>query len=286
MTSLLGALPIWRPVLNDSVDGEPLAVTVSDFTSTFPYDRLPAESSPTVSFFMRPETPVLLIGAYILSESVLPKLCKVLRTDGRSKFSVATFALHNFLLAVFSAVVFVNSWPIVLHHLAEHGLNATYCDQDGSLWSSGLGAWATIFYISKFYEFLDTYVLIVKGKKPSFLQLYHHAGIVITMWGAVASHGAWILIVVLLNSGIHTLMYTYFLIKTLYPRKEIKAAKYLTTAQIVQFFTGITYTLPVHVLGGSCDSSASRLVCAFIELYAVGLIFLFVAFAKKKYKKK
>ena len=33
--------------------------------------------------------------------------------------------------------------------------------------------------------------------------------------------------------------YTYFFIKTIAPQTEIKAAKYLTMAQITQFFTGI-----------------------------------------------
>ena len=176
--------------------------------------------------------------------------------------------------------------PIVIYHLAEKGAMATYCDADGSLWASGMGAWCTIFYVSKYYEWVDTLVLIAKGKKPSFLQLYHHAGIVLTMWGGVVSQGAWLLIVVLLNSGIHTLMYTYFLIKTIDPTKQIKAAKYLTAAQIAQFFIRILYTIPIHFFGAKCDSVASRLVCGFIELYAVGLIFLFAAFAQKKYKKK
>lgn len=148
-----------------------------------------------------------------------------------------------------------------------------------------MGAWCTIFYVSKYYEFIDTFVLIAKGKKPSFLQLYHHAGIVLTMWGGVVSQSSWLLIVVLLNSGIHTLMYSYFLIKTIDPERKIAGAKYLTQAQIVQFFVGILYTLPIHYFGDECDSTASRLVCLFIELYAVGLIFLFVAFAKRKYKK-
>ncbi len=173
----------------------------------------------------------------------------------------------------------------MLQHFFKYGLKAVYCDADGALWSSGLGGWATIFYISKYYEFLDTCVLIIKNKKPSFLQLYHHAGVVLSLWGAVVSGGAWVLIVVLLNSGIHTMMYTYYLIKTIWPAMQIKQAKYLTTAQIIQFFTGIVYTLPIQVLGNGCESTAVRLVCLFCDLYAVGLIVLFFAFAKKKYKK-
>mmetsp|Transcript_21500 Transcript_21500/g.31777 ORF Transcript_21500/g.31777 Transcript_21500/m.31777 type:complete len:115 (-) Transcript_21500:569-913(-) len=106
------------------------------------------------------------------------------------------------------------------------------------------------------------------------------------MWGGVISQSAWLLIVLLLNSGIHTLMYTYFFAKTLYPNLVIKGAKNLTTAQIVQFFVGILYTLPIHLLGGSCDSRASRFAVACIQLYALGLIFLFAAFRSAKYNKK
>lgn len=174
----------------------------------------------------------------------------------------------------------------MLQHLYQHGLKETYCDYSGTLWSSGLGGWATIFYISKYYEFLDTFVLIVKNKKPSFLQIYHHAGVAICMWGAVASQGAWVLVVVLLNSGIHTLMYFYFLVKTIWPEVQIKQAKYLTAAQIAQFFTGIGYVVPVYFMGDECNSSASKLAALVCQMYAIGLILLFLAFSRKKYNKK
>lgn len=173
-----------------------------------------------------------------------------------------------------------------MEHVYNNGLLTTLCDQNGSLWSNGLGGWATIFYISKYYEFLDTYVLIIKRKKPSFLQVYHHSGIVITMWGAIVSQASWILLVVLLNSGIHTLMYTYFFLKTIKPEMQIKQAKYLTSAQITQFFTGIICSIPIHIIGNDCDSEASRADSGMLIVYGVGLIFLFLAFAKKKYKKK
>ena len=145
---------------------------------------------------------------------------------------------------------------------------------------------ATIFYISKYYEFIDTWILVLKRKEPSFLQLYHHTGIVFTMWGGVASQSAWLFVVVLLNSFIHTLMYTYFLIKTISPKTEIKSAKYLTSAQIVQFITGIVSTIPILVMGDRCDTESSRFMLACLHVYGYGLIALFVSFASRKYSKK
>jgi GNS1/SUR4 family len=91
--------------------------------------------------------------------------------------------------------------------------------------------------------------------------------------------------VVLLNSAIHTVMYTYFFIKTVSPETEIKAARYLTMAQIGQFLTGIACTVPIFVLGSDCDTESSRFALACLHLYGFGLIALFLSFAERKYKK-
>mmetsp|Transcript_5178 Transcript_5178/g.11247 ORF Transcript_5178/g.11247 Transcript_5178/m.11247 type:complete len:293 (-) Transcript_5178:195-1073(-) len=278
----------WRPQIATSKDGKPLATDVGDLFLGFPYDRLPLTSSPLESasaFLLRPEVCFSLCLAYYTSKPLLRKIARAVGLDPASAPFRAAVAGHNLLLAAFSAVCFVNSWPIVLGHLFSHGWESVYCDQDGRLWNDGLGGWIIIFYWSKYYEFMDTWVLIFKGKQPSFLQVYHHIGIVLFMRACVASQSTLLLIVLLLNSGIHTLMYTYFFVKTICPKVEIKAAKNLTTAQIVQFFVGILYTLPIHALGERCYSRASRFAVACIQLYVVGLIFLFVAFASKKYKK-
>eukprot|EP00550_Attheya_septentrionalis_P007627 CAMPEP_0198288570 /NCGR_PEP_ID=MMETSP1449-20131203/7025_1 /TAXON_ID=420275 /ORGANISM="Attheya septentrionalis, Strain CCMP2084" /LENGTH=231 /DNA_ID=CAMNT_0043986733 /DNA_START=308 /DNA_END=1003 /DNA_ORIENTATION=+ len=229
---------------------------------------------------------LILVVLYLRSKDSLKQVAKILDIGKSSGFRWAV-AVHNLGLAVFSAVVVFHTWPIVIGHYLEKGFDAVYCDADGSLWGeAGLGAWATIFYISKYYEFLDTWVLIFKGKKPSFLQIYHHTGVVLTMWGGVTSQASWLLVVVLLNSLIHTLMYTYFFVKTLYPTMHIPYARYLTTAQIVQFLTGIIGTLHIQVRGESCASYPSRLMLGIIQTYGVGLLVLFSAFAAKKYKTK
>ena len=86
-----------------------------------------------------------------------------------------------------------------------------------------------------------------------------------------------------MNSTVHTIMYTYFLAATFGYRSPL--AQSLTTMQMIQFLTGITMTLGVHWMGESCDNEASRWTLVFIQVYAVGLVLLFGAFYKKKYKK-
>lgn len=117
-------------------------------------------------------------------------------------------AVHNFLLVVFSGVTCIRSWTIVLNQINSVGYLATYCDKDNAMWNgANFGAWATIFYLSKYWEFADTVILILKGKVPSLLQVYHHAGIALAMWGSSVTQGSWIAWVVCLNSFIHTVMY-------------------------------------------------------------------------------
>ena len=42
-----------------------------------------------------------------------------------------------------------------------------------------------LFYLSKYYEVIDSIILLLKGKKVGQLQSYHHAGALISMWIAV-----------------------------------------------------------------------------------------------------
>jgi len=147
-------------------------------------------------------------------------------------------ALHNLVLIVFSATVFLKATPLVFSWGREHGFLAAYCDKDKSMWNDGgFGYWATVFYLSKYYEFVDTWLIVCKtdgrtGRRaaPSLLQTYHHAGIALTMYGATISQGAWIAWVVVMNSAVHAIMYTYFLAATFGYRSPL--ARYLTGLQL------------------------------------------------------
>lgn len=273
----------WRPEVPDSNDRKPLATTVSELFFAFPYNRLP--SNAVWATFLRPEVVAILLLFYLVSKPPLQYFRDAVQLDSKNSPIFRTLvAIHNLALAIFSGICTWNSWSIVLQHWAERGFMAVYCDRDGSLWHNGLGAWAVIFYLSKYYEFVDTWILVLKGKPASFLQVYHHTGIAFIMWAAVASQSAWLLFVILLNAFIHTLMYTYFFIKTVSPSTEIRAAKYLTMAQIGQFLTGITCTFGVFFLGEDCDTESSRFALLCLHIYGYGLIALFFAFAKRKYK--
>lgn len=76
----------------------------------------------------------------------------------------------------------------------------------GRLWNQGLAYFGWIFYLSKFYEVVDTAIILAKGKKSSTLQTYHHAGAMMCMWAGIRYMAAPIWIFALVNSGIHAMM--------------------------------------------------------------------------------
>jgi hypothetical protein len=76
----------------------------------------------------------------------------------------------------------------------------------GRLWNEGLAFIGWLFYLSKFYEVLDTAILLAKGKRSGTLQTYHHAGAMMCMWAGIRFMSAPIWMFAFVNSGIHTLM--------------------------------------------------------------------------------
>ena len=186
---------IWRlPNLSESSDGQPLASTVGDLLlwKQFPYHRL-STSHWLIAWTMRPEVVIGLIIFYWASKRPLKALVAALVARGQenpthvggnacdinvtSRTTTATqgggglsssslfriaVVLHNFALALYSGITVLYSWPIVVEHALEYGVYDTYCDPHKTLWHSGFGAWALLFYISKYYEFVDTWILILK----------------------------------------------------------------------------------------------------------------------------
>ncbi|ETV69797.1 hypothetical protein H257_14622 [Aphanomyces astaci] len=199
----------------------------------------------------------------------------------RHPFVTALSVVHNFLLAVYSGWTFYNSASIFYHHYQTNpGYSNFMCDASGKHWSI-ISWWFTHFYVSKFYEFVDSWIVYLKGDKPILLQTYHHAGIILCMYCLIQAQAtAPALVVTSFNSFIHTIMYTYYLFATLGYRSPY--AKYLTMAQLTQFLVGISLTVPSYFVAG-CNNTNQTYGIAAIHVYTVILIYLFAMFFAKRY---
>ncbi|OTB08029.1 hypothetical protein M426DRAFT_317537 [Hypoxylon sp. CI-4A] len=128
--------------------------------------------------------------------------------------------------------------------------------ETGRLWNEGLAFYGWLFYISKFYEVIDTLIILAKGKFSSTLQTYHHAGAMMAMWAGMRYMSTPIWIFVFFNSAIHALMYTYFTVTAFNIRVPTFIKRSLTSLQISQFIIGasaamihsfISYLVPIEV---------------------------------------
>jgi len=206
--------------------------------------------------------------------------------------------VHNIVLMVFSAYVFWAVTPLLLASFRYRPLMESFCDVGGWAYRHGVGYWTWIFYLSKYYELLDTAILLAKGRPSNFLQTYHHAGAIIGMWMLCMSRafGAWVFVV--LNSFIHTWMYLYYTLTCFGYQPSWK--RLMTYMQLTQFFVGLptacSYVFIPKCIGEKCHSKdvlgklvggsgywSQFLALAFNFSYVAYLVVLFLDFARRSY---
>ncbi|XP_047527338.1 elongation of very long chain fatty acids protein 1-like [Vanessa atalanta] len=144
------------------------------------------------------------------------------------------------------------------------------------------------YFLLKILDLMDTvfFVLRKKYNQISFLHIYHHAGMVILIWGAVTyvpgGHGT---LVGVINSFVHTVMYSYYLISVAMPKtKELLwIKKHVTQIQILQFFLCVVHMGSIAFMP-NCEYP--RWTAAVFLPQNLFILILFMDFYIKTYIKK
>jgi len=136
------------------------------------------------------------------------------------------------------------------------------------------------FYISKYYEFADTFLLYLNGKTPIFLQKYHHIGAVLSWYLMYQYKVDMVFMASLLNSAVHTIMYSYYLGCLLKINQVRVVKKYITTLQLCQFF--ILYS-NFYLYRPPIETWFNYGIISFFAAYGVGIIGLFGKFYYDNY---
>ncbi|XP_029679363.1 elongation of very long chain fatty acids protein AAEL008004-like [Formica exsecta] len=146
-----------------------------------------------------------------------------------------------------------------------------------------------MYFLAKLTELLDTvfFVLRKKEKQITFLHMYHHTVMPMISWGATkyypGGHGIFIGII---NSFVHIIMYTYYLLAALLPHYQYQRylwwKKYITTLQMTQFCLAFLHNC--QLLFYDCDYPKISLV--FVLPNAVFFYFLFSDFYNNAYTPK
>ncbi|CAO3571365.1 unnamed protein product [Mortierella alpina] len=199
-----------------------------------------------------------------------------------SPFMTALVFVHNTILCIYSAWTFYGMFFAWKKALSTHTFMEAVCDTDGTFWDS-LGYYSYYFYLSKYYEIVDTIIILLKGRRSSLLQTYHHAGAIITMYMGYnyRAHPIWIFTT--FNSFVHTIMYAYYAATSIGVKPPGK--KYITSMQITQFWTGtvLAFWYELGAPKGCFSNPGSRFAIWTVLVYVFPLIYLFTAFARKMY---
>ncbi|KAJ1767536.1 hypothetical protein EV179_004626 [Coemansia sp. RSA 487] len=247
-------------------------------------------------FFMQWQVPVFVSAVYtVLSFYFSPESSKLSRVEAKrqnassdgstTKKKVLTpmtmlVVVHNTVLAIYSAWAFRGVFPLFVNNMIKKGFFEGMCDTDGTVWNSALFVHLYLFYLSKYYELLDTVIIILKGRKASILQIYHHAGVILVMYTSNYFTSPCSVFVVWENAGVHTIMYSYYALTALGFNPPGK--QYLTSLQIFQFLFGQAVVIVYFLIPG-CLKPAQRTWPLIMTAYLLPLIYLFAQFFKQTY---
>lgn len=196
--------------------------------------------------------------------------------------------IHDIMLSVYSGYVFYTGCLAVKGVLArtEGNLAQRFCREMQQQYTDPHYKWiAWTFYVSKYYEVVDTLLLSLSHKNPGTLQVFHHAlaplGMYLVLVGECVTGLMWLL----LNGFIHTVMYAYYACCILGWQKYMPIRKStITTWQMIQFCIGNAAV--VMVWYAECDTLGGDFAGYFSLIYTSILLVLFNRFFKASYAKK
>ncbi|XP_028026396.1 elongation of very long chain fatty acids protein 7-like isoform X2 [Bombyx mandarina] len=231
-------------------------------------------------FMMSSPMPILsVVAVYLILIRIGPRIMKNRQPLQMNKF----MAYYNASQVLLAAMICFKVFNL---NLFRDGIVYAGCRYPSNTQNSmllDLGWW---YFFAKFTELLDTvfFVLRKKNKQITFLHVYHHVIMALYSWSylkfAAGGEGA---VLALLNSVVHVIMYTYYLLSGLGPRfqKYLWWKKYVTKMQLIQFVLMLAYCAFTH-FSPRCQYAAgfTYFICTNITIF----LFLFLNFYSKSYK--
>ncbi|CAM6099961.1 unnamed protein product [Calypogeia fissa] len=201
--------------------------------------------------------------------------------------------LHNLVLALGSLVMFAGCLQSTLVEIQESrwlwgpksGRLLLLCFPPGTRPVGRVFFWSYMYYLSKYYELVDTFILILKKRQLTFLHVFHHATVIFMSFFWLEFAMSLQIVALLTNSGVHVVMYTYYFLCSI--GKPPPWKKLVTNSQIVQFifsFVASIGTLWFHFTTG--EGCAGMGAWVFNAVFNVILLALFLSFHRKQYGKR
>lgn len=202
------------------------------------------------------------------------------------KFPVRFLQAHYGALSLFSLVTFLgitySAWQVAHRH---GSLLATMCVTDNSAsglppaLDEGMKFWMELFHYSKYWEIVDTIIILAKGRPLTFLHVFHHALVLLQSRSWLEGELAFTWVGVAFNSFVHIVMYYFYFVGASGGRVSWRGR--ITQLQIFQFvcsFGVFAWFASIHMdpSYGPCKGWEES---AFSVAFNVALLFLFLRLA-------
>uniref|UniRef100_A0A0K0DL48 Elongation of very long chain fatty acids protein n=1 Tax=Angiostrongylus cantonensis TaxID=6313 RepID=A0A0K0DL48_ANGCA len=156
----------------------------------------------------------------------------------------------------------------------------------GDYFTGYSGYWTFLFTMSKVLEFGDTILIVLRKKPLIFLHWYHH---VLTMNYAIISYSydtafnSWI---GWMNFTVHSIMYSYYMLRSLGVKVPAWIARNITTMQILQFVITLLILFHIGYLSNSgVQVDSHPKIYWFCVLMEISYVVLFANFYFQSYIK-
>jgi len=224
--------------------------------------------------------PTIATVVYISGLLVVPRLM-----NKRDPLKMKTLvSVHNMILTIWSIfmcgamVYYAGQWAW------SEGVERVICDAGGKMNAGGIHVfWFYIFYLSKYYEFLDTLFQLLRKKQPIFLHTYHHVITLWLVWSTMTSRLAIQWADMSLNAGVHIVMYYYYYLSEqgIHPWWK----KYITRIQIIQFVLDIGVHMWWYYYKRNSDCSGPMWAFHFGNFVIASFLILFIKFYVDSYRR-
>jgi elongation of very long chain fatty acids protein 6 len=155
----------------------------------------------------------------------------------RSKYELRfPLIIWNVILASFSIMGTIRVLPDFIQILTNNGVVYSVCNNDFAYGITGF--WSLMFILSKLPELVDTLFIVFRKQELIFLHWYHHTTVLVYCWFSYkdfASTGRWFMT---MNYLVHSLMYSYYVLKAMRIKVPKFVSQLITTGQILQMIAG------------------------------------------------
>lgn len=185
-------------------------------------------------------------------------------------------AAWNTFLAVFSIFGASRTIPELFWAVTTHGFDYSVCNSSFIESVKVSGFWSWLFTLSKVPELGDTVFIVLRKQPLIFLHWYHHITVLIYSWYVYTEYSAPARWFIVMNYTVHSLMYSYYALKSLRFNIPRSVSRIITSMQLFQMVFGCYVSIWAYLAkerGEECQISFHTIYISFLVYFSYFVLF-------------